>query len=63
MKKAKGFGNGIGGGKHRKSGVSHNQSNSIARAREENERIEKETELKKKKKGKMYNNVKDLLFN
>jgi len=53
--------NSKGGGmqKHRKSGVAHNHAHTIARNREEQERLEKEAELRKKRKTKS-GSVKDL---
>lgn len=60
-KKAKNYGSSGGGmHKHATSGVAHNHAVSIARVREENERLEKEAELRKKRKGKWYDTVRDL---
>jgi hypothetical protein len=47
-------------GKHRKSGISHNHANSIARTREVNKEMEKQAELKIKQKGKLTSNFKEL---
>jgi hypothetical protein len=63
-KKVKGRGtSGMGLRKHARSGVSHNHAISIARAREEAQRLEKEEELRKKRKGKLFNSVKEAFNN
>lgn len=49
--------------KHGKSGVPHNPSITMALSRVENERIKAEAMLKEKRKGKMYDSVKELFAN
>ena len=46
--------------RHGKSGVPHNHSVSIARVREENQRLEKERKLRELRKGKMYSSISEL---
>lgn len=51
-----------GGGlkKHRSSGVSHNHTLTIQRAREENKRLEIENDLRERRKEKMYSSVSEI---
>jgi hypothetical protein len=60
-KKARGGWSSAGGGmsKHGKSGHSHNHAITIMRVREENERIAKEAEIKRKRKGQMFSTVRE----
>lgn len=62
-KKSKGFtysGKGMGMRKHARSGISHNHTNSINRAREYNKEQERINELKSKRKGRMFSSVKEV---
>lgn len=54
-----------GGGmkKHAQSGVPHNHRNSIEHTREHNQLLEKQSELRKKAKGKMYPSVQEAFKN
>lgn len=54
-----------GGGmrKHARSGVAHNHRNSLEHTREFNRLQEKQAELKKKQKGKLFNSVKEAFEN
>lgn len=62
-KKKRSWGNQGGMSKHRKSGISYNHKHNIERVREENKRLEKERIMRKKRKGKMVDKVKDLFDN
>ncbi len=60
-KKARGYGGGSGMHKHATSGVAHNHANTIAMNREAAKEMQRQAELKKRRKGKMYSSVKEAL--